>query len=77
MNMKNVQNGQELDIVPNIQPSCFSIVESLVGPVDSNHVSHSDYLFFRPTYKTGKTGKTHENREIFKTCESSKTQVIS
>ena len=49
MNMKNVQNGQELDIVPNIQPSCFSIVESLVGPVDSNHVSHSGYLFFRPT----------------------------
>ena len=49
MNMKNVQNGQELDIVPNFQPSCFSIVESLVGPVDSNHVSHSDYLFFRPT----------------------------
>ena len=49
MNMKNVQNGPELDIVPNIQPSCFSIVESLVGPVDSNHVSHSDYLFFRPT----------------------------
>ena len=49
MNMKNVQNGQELDIVPNIQPSCFSIVESLVGPVDSNHVSHSELLFFRPT----------------------------
>ena len=49
MNMKNVQNGLELDIVPNIQPSCFSIVESLVGPVDSNHVSHSVYLFFRPT----------------------------
>ena len=49
MNMKNVQNGQELDIVPNILPLCFSTVESLVGPVDSNHVSHSDCLFFRPT----------------------------
>ena len=76
MNMKNVQNGQELDIVPNIQPSCFSIVENLVGPVDSNHVSHSDYLFFRP-YNTSDTGKTHKNLQICKTCESSKTQVIS
>ena len=46
MNMKNVQNGQELDIVPNIQPSCFSIVESLVGPVDSNHVSVIQITYF-------------------------------
>ena len=76
MNMKNVQNGPELDIVPNFQPSCSSIVESLVGLVDSNHVSHSDYLFFRPN-DTCDTGKTYENGQICKTCKSSKTEVIS
>ena len=43
MNMKNVQIGRELDTVPNFQLSCFSIVESLVEPVDSNHVNNSYY----------------------------------
>ena len=43
--MKNVLNGQELEFAARDQNSCHSIVENLVGHVDSNHVSLKKYIF--------------------------------